>query len=248
LNPQKQTVLDCRRLKGDSFAMGSFFTILTKALSAKPELGVKVLYEENEVPADFFEEEEDEEALQSLLGEGHLQLKNDPNLIKHLMKEIETSDLETQINDTGLLAHAAELDSNVDTLVAEGGESLVKLLEGSLQHDNAALVRQSSVLLKELTRRHPEIFSEQTAKSMVQAMGKWAQRPPMRFQNQSELVSSKTAVMNLAEGVSSLKQSKLVESITLDEGSIQNINSILQRSPSLQHSDIMEWMSEMTVC
>jgi len=252
LNPHKETVLDCRRLKGDSFVMGNFFTILTNKLGEKPELGVKVVYDDiDEEEMDFFDNDDDNDVkdLDSLFGGGHLQLQKDPKLVIHLMKEIETSDLETQVNDTGLLAHAAELDSNVDTLASQGGEPLVKLLEGKLRVDNAALVRQSAVLLKELTRMHPEIFSEQTAKSMVKAMGKWAPKGNSETKQCSELVSSRTTVTNLAQGISSLMNSQrdFVKSIKLDEDSVTGIISTLQKYPSPVFEPVVAWMSEM-VC
>merc|ERR1719204_1520961 len=232
-NPKKETILDCRRLKGDSFVMGNFFTILTTKMSAMPELGVTVVYEEEE-SIDFFDDDEDDvEELDALLGQGHLRLENDPKLVKHLMKEIESSDLETQVNDTGLLAHAAELESNVKTLATEGGAPLVKILEGKLQHDNAALVRQSAVLLKELTRMHPEIFSESTAKSMVQAMGKWAEKPVATTVERSELVSSRSTVSNLAEGISALMQAeKFDKSIQLEEDRATSVIHTLQKYPT----------------
>jgi len=203
---------------------------------------------------DFFDEDLDDlDALNTLFGQGHLHLKNDPKLVKHLMKEIESCDIETQVTDTGLLAHAAELDSNVDTLATEGGESLVKLLEGKLQHDNVALVRQSAVLLKELTRMHPEIFSEETAKSMVTAMGKWAPKDLIgSIREKSELTSSKTTVTNLAQGINSLmnsQQSDIVKSVQLDEDKITSVINTLQKYPSPSHNKVVEWMSEMTkVC
>jgi len=254
LNPKKEQILDCRRIKGDSFVMGNFFTILTQKMSAKPELGVKVVYEEKEDEvASFFEDDEDtmtQEELDALFGNGHLQLENDPNLVKHLMKEIEKSDLETQVNDTGLLAHAATIESNAKTLAAEGGKPLVELLEGKLQHNNAALVRQSAVLLKELTRMHPEIFSPETASSMVRAMGKWAPKEQVdQNKNRSDLVSSKSTVTNLAAGISSLMEAQMVniQSIKLSEADVTGVITTLQKYPSPQHENVVQWMNEM-VC
>jgi hypothetical protein len=242
-NPKKETILDCRRLKGDSFVMGNFFTILTTKMSAMPELGVTVVYEEEE-SIDFFDDDEDDvEELDALLGQGHLRLENDPKLVKHLMKEIESSDLETQVNDTGLLAHAAELESNVKTLATEGGAPLVKILEGKLQHNNAALVRQSAVLLKELTRMHPEIFSESTAKSMVQAMGKWAEKPVATTVERSELVSSRSTVSNLAEGISALMQAeKFDKSIQLEEDRATSVIHTLQKYPTPERDMVVNWL------
>jgi hypothetical protein len=244
-SPKEEILLECRRLKGDSFVMGNFFTLLTKKMSAMPELGVKVVYEEEEESIDFFDddEEDDVEELDALFGEGHLHLENDPKLVKHFMKELQSSDLETQVNDAGLLAHAAELESNAKTLAAEGGAPLVKILEGKLQHDNAALVRQSAVLLKELTRMHPEIFSETTAKSMAQAMGKWSAGSPQTKEEQSELVFSRSTVSNLAEGISSLMQAENFDkSITLDEDSATTVIKALQKYPTPEHDMIVNWL------
>jgi hypothetical protein len=242
-NPAKETILDCRRLKGDSFVMGNFLTLLTKKMSAMPELGVTVVYEEEE-SIDFFDDDEDDvEELDALFGGGHLRLERDPKLVQHFMKEIESSDLETQVNDTGLLAHAAELESNVETLASEGGAPLVKILEGKLQHDNAALVRQSAVVLKELTRMHPKIFSEATAKSMVQAMGRWAPKPTVTTVEQSELVSSRSTVSFLAEGISSLMQAENFDkSIKLDEDIATGVINTLQKYPSPEHDMIVNWL------
>jgi len=248
LNPAKETILDCRRVKGDSFVMGNFFSILTKKMSARPELGVKVVYEEEEVHFDA-EDEGDDAELDALFGQGHLRLQNDPKLVKHFMKEIASSDLETQVIDTGLLAHAAELDSNVDTLASEGGEPLVELLGGKLQHHNAALVRQSAVLLKELTRMHPEIFSEKTAESMLKAMGKWAPKLEVtkQDQDQRDLVSSRSTVTNLAEGFHDLMQAQgniSNMSLTLPEADVTGIINTLQQYPSPKHEHVVQWMSD----
>lgn len=251
LNPEKETILDCRRLKGDSFVMGNFFTILTNELSKKPELGVKVVLEDNDDDMNYFDEDEDDlNTLEELFGSGHLRLKNDPNLVKRLMREIQSSDMETQVNDTGLLAHAAELDANVETLATEGGKPLVNLLEGKLQENNAALVRQSAVLLKELTRMHPEIFSEQTAKSMVQAMGKWVPKAKTTSaKEQHELTSSATTVTNLAQGINSLmnSHSDLIKAVRLEDDEVSCIINTLQKYPSPQHDQVVQWMSDM-VC
>lgn len=251
LNPAKETILDCRRLKGDSFVMGNFFTILTNELSKKPELGVKVVLEDNDDDMNYFDEDEDDlNTLEELFGSGHLRLKNDPNLVKRLMREIQSSDMETQVNDTGLLAHAAELDANVETLATEGGKPLVNLLEGKLRENNAALVRQSAVLLKELTRMHPEIFSEQTAKSMVQAMGKWVPKAKTTSaKEQHELTSSATTVTNLAQGINSLmnSHSDLIKAVRLEDDEVSCIINTLQKYPSPQHDQVVQWMSDM-VC
>lgn len=251
LNPAKETILDCRRLKGDSFVMGNFFTILTNELSKKPELGVKVVLEDDDDMNYFDEDEDDLNTLEELFGSGHLRLKNDPNLVKRLMREIESSDMETQVNDTGLLAHAAELPANVETLATEGGKPLVNLLEGKLQVNNAALVRQSAVLLKELTRMHPEIFSEQTAKSMVQAMGRWVPKAKATSEKeQHELTSSTTTVTNLAQGISSLmnSHSDLIKAVRLDDDEVNCIINTLQKYPSPHHDQVVDWMSKMQVC
>lgn len=246
LNEEKQTFLDCRRLKGDSFVMNSFFTILTTALSKKPELGVKVVLDDDEY-VDFFDDDEEDLEL-----EGHLSLKRDPKLVLHLMEKIESSDAETKVNDLGLLAFAAELNENVETLAAEGGASLVKLLEGKLQHDNAALARQSAVLLKELTRMHPEIFTPSTARTMVTAMGRWAPKSTVKTDDSTaELVSSRTTVTNLAQGMFSLMNSKhnLVKPVQLDEDSIQGIIDTLQKYPSTATNAVATWVSqEVAVC
>lgn len=251
LNPEKETILDCRRLRGDSFVMGNFFNILTSKLGEKPALGVKVVLDdvdESEMATFFADEEEDVKELDALFVGGHLQLQKDPKLVVHLMKEIQSSDVETQVHDTGLLAHAAELKSNVDTLASQGGEPLVKLLEEKLQKNNAALVRQSAVLLKELTRMHPELASEQTAKSMVQAMGKWAPKGNVEAKG-SDLVSSRTTVTNLAQGISSLMNSQrdFVKSIKLDEESVTGIINTLQKYPSPVYKPVVDWMSEMVL-
>jgi hypothetical protein len=119
----------------------------------------------------------------------------------------------------------------------------VKILEGKLQHDNAALVRQSAVVLKELTRMHPEIFSEATAKSMVQAMGRWAPKPTVTTVEQSELVSSRSTVSFLAEGISSLMQAENFDkSIKLDEDSATGVINTLQKYPSPEHDMIVNWL------
>jgi len=245
LNQDKEQILDCRRIKGDAFVMGNFFSILTQKMSTRPELGVKVVYQEADDVSEFFQGDDDAVEDAEL---GHLHLKNDPKLVKHLMKEIASSDLETQVNDTGLLAHAAELDANVETLASEGGSPLVELLGGKLQHNNAALVRQSAVLLKELTRMHPEIFTQKAAASMVKAMGKWAPKQELASKDQMELVSSKSTVKNLAEGISALMkaQTDIVKSITLPEDDVTCVINTLQGFPS-QHENVMNWMNEM-VC
>lgn len=246
LNEQKNTILDCRRLKGDSFVMGSFFENLRAAMAKQPDLGVQAVYEE-EVDEDFMDDEdEDMEALDEMLGRGHLQLKKDPTLVKHLMNEIQSRDLETQVTDTGLLAHAAELEVNAKVIASEGGEGLVSLLEGKLMHDNAALVRHSAVLLKELTRMHPELFTEQSAQVMAKAMGRWAQKPAaLEEKKQRKLLSSKSTVTNLAEGMYCLMQKSLVKSVKLDEDSINGIISTLQKQPSKVHNEVVEWMSQL---
>lgn len=245
LNEQKDTILDCRRLKGDSFVMGSFFQNLKAALAKQPDLGVQAVYEEDE---DFIMDDEDEdmEAVNEMLGTGHLQLNNDPTLVKHLMNEIQTRDIETQVNDTGLLAHAAELEANAKVIASEGGESLVSMLEGKLMHDNAALVRHSAVLLKELTRMHPEIFTEQTAQVMAKAMGRWAQKPAvLEKKKQKKLQSSKNTVTNLAQGLHSLLQTNLVKSVKLDEDSKLGITKTLLRQPSEVHTEVIQWMDKL---
>lgn len=170
--PGKGLILDCRRLRGDAFAMDDLFTILeTNLVKEKLVQGDESDFEDYE---DFDDEIMDFDFQNdvSLSMQGFLQLSEDPFLVQQWMHKLQHYSLDDQNHVMGLIAHNCQDESNREILLKDI-ENLIGCLSSIFERStDAALIRNGAVILATLA---PYIeFNANLMKVCVQALTTWA--------------------------------------------------------------------------
>lgn len=204
-----ENLLDFKRMSGDGFVMDNFYRAVRKGIrESHPDL-LKMDIDttddfENEEELNFFEDftdseddgDDDEELLQYLQIGGPLNLQLDSSVVKQWIDDINNRHIEDKNHRMGLMAHNATNDANRRIIIEQGGEelnSLVQQLLASKESANAALVRNTSVLVHEMSK---EInFDMSMIDAVFEALARWV--PGQGRRETFRLTESRETVLNL---------------------------------------------------
>lgn len=244
---EKKPVFDFRRMSGDGFVMDLFFRNVKRELGKIQGLIVDAQESDGEVFEDYSDDEmeddgKDSESQDNLSSHGYLQLCYDPNLVTAWIKKIGTSHVEDKNHMMGLMAHNATFPENLKIIVEKGSEKneLIKLCQRELeQNNNAAFVRNTSALVKEITKVMD--FDEEFLKAIFMAMYWWVPGNDRKKNSHAhyEITESRETIDNLVAALFNLKQRELFseeifvkQAATLDKKETDLVSAYLKKQSS----------------
>lgn len=199
-------LLDFKRMSGDGFVMDSFFrTVRNSIKEDNPDLLMEtdtdggdtedlVVFDDYS-DSDEEENDSDDSMMQFLQIGGPLNLKYDPNLVNTWIEDVETRHIEDRNHRMGLMAHNAQTDENRAIIIEQGGQRLQGLIRNIFSENmNAALCRNTSVLLREMSKQVD--LGEDMINCIFEAMVFWV--PGNQRREAFRVTESRETVMNLA--------------------------------------------------
>lgn len=212
---EKKPVFDFRRMSGDGFVMDLFFRNVKRELGKIQGLIVDAQESDGEVFEDYSDDEmeddgKDSESQEHLSSHGYLQLSYDPNLVSSWISKIKTRHVEDKNHMMGLMAHNATFPENRKIIVEKGGKELIEQCQEQLhQSNNAAFVRNTSALVKEITKVMD--FDEKILEAIFDGMSWWVpgNDRPKNAHAHYEITESRETIDNLVAALFNLKQREL---------------------------------------
>lgn len=207
---EKKPVFDFRRMSGDGFVMDLFFRNVKRKLGKLQGLIVDAQESDGEVFEDYSDDEMEDDGKESesqehLSSHGYLQLSYDRNLVSSWIEKCQTRHVEDKNHMMGLMAHNASFPENRKIIVEEGGDNLIKLCKIQLEESNhAALVRNTSALVKEITTAM-ESFDEEFIAAIFDAINHWVPGNGRKQHSHYEITESRETVDNLVAALFNLK-------------------------------------------
>jgi len=217
----EQHVLDFKRMSGDGFVMDTFFRLMKTPLDATGltiNTDTEADGETDDDDMDMFddyssdsEDEQESDVEQEFLKPGgFLKLENDEQLVSHWMKQVQNRHIEDQNHMLGLMAHNSEHKGNRQIMLKQAGEILEMITLKLQKADNAALVRNASVLLNNIIVDLPNLEEEQKRKlipAMFKAMKKWC---PGAEVDQMLVTQSRETIKYLSLVLATLEEKKML--------------------------------------
>lgn len=196
-NVEGKPVVDFKRMSGDGFVMDLFFRNVKNALPEQYYQEAEV--EESDEYFDDYSDSEDED--EELTSYGFLQLSYDKDLVCSWVQKIKNRHIEDQNHIMGLMAYNALQAENLKIIISKGGADLRKLISQKLEQcNNAALVRNASALLAEITGKGSgNGYGNECVLSVFDAMTHWVPGNSRRSANRVmyDITESRETVNNL---------------------------------------------------
>lgn len=201
-----ENLLDFKRMSGDGFVMDNFYREVRKGIRAShPDLLMDIdTNEEFEDDMNIFDDftdsedegDDDEDMSPFLQIGGPLNLQSDSTVVKQWIDDIQNRHIEDKNHRMGLMAHNASNADNRNIIISEGGEELKSLVQKLLangESPNAALVRNTSVLVHEMSKEVN--FEKSMIDAIFEALALWV--PGNGRSENFRLTESRETVLNL---------------------------------------------------
>jgi len=257
-------LLDFKRMSGDGFVMDSFFRTVRNSIKVEnPDLlsmecdtdggdTEDLVVFDDYSDSDDENESDDDSMAQFLQIGGPLNLKYDPNLVNTWIEDVETRHIEDRNHRMGLMAHNAQTPENRAIIIEQGGQRLQALIRTIFSdNNNAALCRNTSVLLREMSKVVD--LGEDMINCIFEALVFWV--PGNSRRKGFQVTESRETVMNLAcvlhelvsrdvWTVDNLRERGKKNS-NVDEGASETIKEFLLKA---RENDIEENYTEQISC
>jgi len=248
---EKQPVLDFKRMSGDGFVMDGFYQKVKKTLRER-----KIIDAEDDdddiFEVDYSDDLSDEDAKEedNLNSYGYLQLKYDENIVPSWIEKIKVRHVEDKNHMMGLMAYNASDETNLEIIVRKGGKNLKDLtVEMLVESNNAALVRNTTELLKKVTSHEKckeHGYDDAFLEAIFEAMRWWVpnngRKNKMKQSSSFEITESRETVNNLVQTIHNLKSIFSDEAISQKAGKLedeqrQNIIAFLDSKKTKSEAD-----------
>lgn len=208
-----QHVLDFKRMSGDGFVMDTFYRTMKEYLDTTGltlNVGTEIDGEtddddDDDLFDDYSSDDDDQEDTdveeEFLRPGGYLKLWADQSLLSHWMNQVKTRHIEDQNHMMGLMAHNSENPDNRKHMLLQFPD-LLKMITLKLNTtENAALVRNASVLLYNLLLDAKDFRPDELndlLKAIFVAMRKWCPQDQSQVSHLKPVSQSRETVKYLS--------------------------------------------------
>jgi len=221
---EPQTLVDIRRLFGNSYEAYNYFKTIREVLMANnPEFEINLPNDE-EQNEDLFADSEDDGATEAPNAK-YLRFEYDPPMVNNLMISLKKNSLQEKLYAMALLSFNSEEPTNRGIILEEGAkEGLSKIISTIFQENKRGmLLRNTAVLLNNLIDDENFEIADNLVSTMLTTMITWCPTDEPSGNSVYEVNQSRQLVNYLALSLNKLYERGVVTPEDVD-GMLQDLN------------------------